>query len=109
MDYLLLFALLILYPLLMLNNFYQNKRWVFFGLLSIFVVIGLYSVLWAFYWKIASHMCASVYILPFCVCLYVNIICGVIHLIAYLFKKFVKWRGLSSSILRGSTNDRRNE
>ncbi len=87
----LFWSLLIIYPMLVLYNFYKNKRWVYFGLLCIPLAIGLCSVLWAFYrYEIVGGICTIVYIIPFYICIFINIICGIVHLVSYLTKRRVK-------------------
>jgi hypothetical protein len=98
----LFWVLLIIYPMLVLYNFYKNKRWVYFGLLCIPLVIGLCSVFWAFYrYEIVGGICTIVYIMPFFICIFINIICGLVHLVSYLTPKACKRRGL---LLKRSTS-----
>jgi hypothetical protein len=82
-------VLLIIYPAIMLYHFYKNKRWVFFGILSIFFAIGLWSVIDAFYqYEIVGGICTIIFLKPLIICFFVNIACGIIHLISYLTEKF---------------------
>jgi|GEM_PF-1752076 uncharacterized metal-binding protein len=88
MDYLFFCFLLVLYPLLALWNFYKKRRWGYFAFLSFFFAIGLVSIFWAIYHtELAGDICAISYMVPFFLCGFLNIICGVMHLLSYLTKK----------------------